>query len=106
MSEDTRIRQEEIPVACGYCKKIVSEETANRTRAGKFACDECYDPNDREQQGRPNYLELKRNNADIVENTAKATQKNFTYTSSQSEVYKDKEKAIEISNVEELNAQV
>ena len=79
-----------------------NEETITRTKAGAFACDNCYDPNDSEQQeqGRPNYKELK-NSASIAESTQNTS--NFNSSNSFThEEEKASEKAIEI-NAEELN---
>src|SRR5947199_10354968 len=89
-------------IQCFYCKKKVNEEEITRTKAGAFACDNCFDPNDSEQQeqGRPNYKELK-NSASIAESTQNTS--NFNSSNSFThEEEKASEKAIEI-NAEELN---
>src|SRR5687767_11766211 len=85
-------------IRCSYCRKNVDAEEINRTKAGTFACDNCYDPNDREQQSDGN-------NSPSVENTQKTSNFNSSNTFT-SEDEKDKEKAIEILNVDELNAKV
>jgi hypothetical protein len=85
---------------CNYCHKLESETEIVKTRNGKYACAECYDPADPEQQEEEfSELELK-----MEENEAKTKQKNSSYTFT-SDDKKVNEKAIEI-NSKELNNQI
>ena len=82
---------------CQFCRKLFSPEEVIPTKSKKFACENCYDPNDLEQQGE----EL----PEIEENTQKTLSKTFSNTFT-SESEKNEQKAIEILNIEELNNQV
>jgi hypothetical protein len=84
-------------LSCSFCHQLVSTEQIIPTRNKKYACEECFDPTDPEQQ--------EENLTDINLNKEKVKEKHNDFNLSYTFTSKDKktnEKAIEI-NSEELN---
>jgi len=90
-------------VKCSFCHHNFSEDQIIKTKSSKYACENCYDPNDLEQQEETFSREL----SEKEKNAEQITQKTFSNTFT-SESEKTNEKAIELSNeeIEKLNNQV
>ena len=84
---------------CFFCRKLVNDVT--KTRNGKYACEECYDPADPEQNIEEGMEQIEFKEQDAQKILSKTFSNTFA-----SENEKDKQKAIEILNIEELNNQV
>jgi hypothetical protein len=84
---------------CSFCHSLESESLIVKTKNGKYACEECFDPVDPEQRGEEEITF--NNNVEIGENEVNSSSFKFTNTFT-SNGEKSHEKAIEI-NAEELN---